>query len=230
MIFITGDTHRKFDRVFKFCEQANTSTDDILIILGDSGINYYGNSKGDLYLKKKLSKLPITFYILQGNHDRRPETIPTYLPTITPHGVFWKEPEFKNLFFFRNGDIYNIDKLSFWVMGGAYSVDKFYRLENGMHWFPDEQPAANEIYKGRRNLDQNNWEIDIVLTHTCPFSLQPTESFLPMIDQSTVDKTTEHMLENIYKDLTFNWWLCGHFHIDKIVGNVRFVYEDIIAL
>lgn len=28
------------------------------------------------------------------------------------------------------------------VIGGAYSVDKYYRLENNMLWFADEQPSA----------------------------------------------------------------------------------------
>lgn len=34
------------------------------------------------------------------------------------------------------------------VIGGAYSVDKFYRLSRGMKWWPDEQssPAIKEEY------------------------------------------------------------------------------------
>lgn len=27
------------------------------------------------------------------------------------------------------------------VIGGAYSVDKFYRLSKGYNWFEDEQPS-----------------------------------------------------------------------------------------
>ena len=41
MAYITGDTHRDFDRVEKFCEENGTTADDVLIILGDAGINYY---------------------------------------------------------------------------------------------------------------------------------------------------------------------------------------------
>ena len=25
-------------------------------------------------------------------------------------------------------------------------------------------------------------------------------------------------------------WLCGHFHLDRTVGNVRFLYDDIYEL
>lgn len=40
-IYITGDTHRDFDRISFFCEENRTTKDDIMIILGDAGINYY---------------------------------------------------------------------------------------------------------------------------------------------------------------------------------------------
>ena len=35
MLYITGDTHRDFSRLYSL----EASSDDILIILGDSGIN-----------------------------------------------------------------------------------------------------------------------------------------------------------------------------------------------
>ena len=56
MIYITGDTHRDFRRVETFCNVTETTKDDILIILGDVGINYYGRSN-DNWLKEELSKL-----------------------------------------------------------------------------------------------------------------------------------------------------------------------------
>lgn len=42
MVYITGDTHGKFERVEAFCKRFQTSHDDILIILGDAGINFSG--------------------------------------------------------------------------------------------------------------------------------------------------------------------------------------------
>lgn len=42
MIYITGDTHGSFERVESFCERIKTKRDDILIILGDAGINFSG--------------------------------------------------------------------------------------------------------------------------------------------------------------------------------------------
>ena len=53
MIYITGDTHGEFGNVAHFCEQAQTGKRDILIILGDAGINYYGGER-DAEKKKIL--------------------------------------------------------------------------------------------------------------------------------------------------------------------------------
>ena len=39
--YITGDTHRSFDRIEDFCYGYETTTEDVMIILGDAGINYW---------------------------------------------------------------------------------------------------------------------------------------------------------------------------------------------
>ena len=43
MIYITGDTHRDFSRLDKM----EFNKDDLLIILGDAGINYANNQKNN---------------------------------------------------------------------------------------------------------------------------------------------------------------------------------------
>ena len=72
MIYITGDTHGDFSIVEGFCQHNETTTDDVLIILGDVGINYFGEPH-DLDLKKELSDYPITLFCIHGNHEKRPE-------------------------------------------------------------------------------------------------------------------------------------------------------------
>ena len=53
MIYVTGDTHRDFSRIKQFCKEHNTTQDDIMIVLGDNGINYYGNDV-DTWFKQSL--------------------------------------------------------------------------------------------------------------------------------------------------------------------------------
>ena len=71
MIYITGDTHASFFRIELFCNKYNTSKEDILIILGDSGINFDSGFKAEL-LKDQLDYLPITLFCIHGNHEERP--------------------------------------------------------------------------------------------------------------------------------------------------------------
>ena len=60
MIYITGDKHRRFYDVYKFCLKNKTTKDDVLIVLGDAGINYYA-SKMDSFLKKNILLLYFVF-------------------------------------------------------------------------------------------------------------------------------------------------------------------------
>ena len=62
MIYITGDKHADFREVFNFCYTKETTKKDILIILGDAGINYFANEK-DYILKDSLKQYPITFFV-----------------------------------------------------------------------------------------------------------------------------------------------------------------------
>ncbi len=46
MIYITGDTHGDFRNVEQFCKKCRPAKDDdVLIILGDAGINYYAPNR-----------------------------------------------------------------------------------------------------------------------------------------------------------------------------------------
>ena len=65
MIYITGDTHRDFENVIEFCHLHNTTIDDVLIILGDVGLNYYLDSS-DNKVKKRVAELPITLFCVRG--------------------------------------------------------------------------------------------------------------------------------------------------------------------
>ena len=75
--FITGDKHRRFDRVKEFCREVNTRPKDVLIILGDTGFNYYDDKRDD-ELKKEISQLPVTLFCLHGNKENRPQNVGTY--------------------------------------------------------------------------------------------------------------------------------------------------------
>lgn len=226
MIYITGDTHGKFERTADFCETSHTCRDDVLIILGDAGINYYGGKK-DIRLKEKLAALPITLFCLHGNHEARPASTGLYELCSWHGGQTYMETAYPNLLFAKDGEIYELGGYRCFAIGGAYSVDKYYRLEKGFMWFADEQLDEKTKHTIEIRLENMGWEVDVILTHTCPLKYEPTEVFLPFIDQSGVDKSTEEWLDGIESRLTYQKWYCGHYHTEKRVDKLEFLFESI---
>ena len=226
MIFITGDTHGNFDRIISFCSRFHPSRDDIMIILGDAGLNYYGG-KRDQELKKTVSELPITVFSIHGNHEKRPATIPTYHVTEWKGGQVYKEDEYPNLLFAMDGELYHLDGTETIVIGGADSVDKEYRLINGWGWWSDEQPSDEIKKKVENKLCSRNWKVDAVLSHTVPLKYEPVEVFMSWVDQNRVDKSTENWLDSIEDKLTYKHWYAGHYHTEKDIDQLTLLFESI---
>lgn len=226
MIYITGDIHRDVFQVLDTVEQLNISSEDQIILLGDVGVNYHGNDYGDRLYKKHLNKLGIPILCIHGNHEMRPETIPTYQEKEWHGGSVYIEEEYPNLLFAKDGEIYDLDGQRTLVLGGAYSVDKWYRLQRGIKWFPDEQPSAEAKARAERKLAAVDWDVDVVLSHTCPEQYIPREAFLPGVDQSTVDSSTEEWLGSIERKLKYKSWFCGHWHINKRIDKMHFLFDS----
>ena len=204
-----------------------STKDDILIILGDAGINYHGTPK-DNRTKQQLSELPITLFCIHGNHEMRPESISTYKEIDWHGGKAYAEPEYPSILFAKDGETYELNGKQCIAIGGAYSVDKYHRLANNWGWWADEQPSEEIKAVIEQRLKSENQNIDIVLSHTCPMKYIPREMFLSFIDPSSVDSTTEEWLDKIEGKLTYSRWYCGHYHTDKTIDKLRFLFEDFI--
>ena len=225
---ITGDMHGDICR-YKFLENYPAET-AALIVLGDVGFNYYGNGK-DMLTKAGASMWGNYIYCVRGNHEMRPDEVPTmekYFDDNVGNFVYY-EPEFPYIRYFIDGYLYNIDDYRTLVIGGAYSVDKPYRISRGMKWFQREQLTPEEMdniyntYKGDA--------VDIILSHTCPLSWQPTDLFLDFIDQSSVDNSMEVWMDKIKEDIKYNLWLFGHYHRDRLVRpHVEMLLSDVQKL
>ena len=223
--YITGDTHGKFDRIKMFCDENKTTKEDIMIILGDAGINYYLNIN-DSITKEYISRLPITLFCIHGNHEARPWEAGNYDEVMWNGGIVYVEKEYPNILFAKDGEIYNFNGRKVMPIGGAYSVDKDYRIYYGYQWFESEQPNDEIKRYVEEQLEKNNWTVDIILSHTVPVKFEPTWAFLPGIDQSKVDKSTELWLQTIYDRLHFTDWYAGHYHVESTQEHVRLMFND----
>lgn len=238
MIYITGDKHGDYSDIEEFCIRFKTTKNDVMIVLGDNGVNYYGVKK-DRRIKKRLEDLPITFIMIRGNHDKRPQDIDSYhIKFISEDsfcGQFYVQDQFPSLLFTKEFGAYRLGGKTAFVIGGAYSVDKYYRLEmydqghHQYHWFYNEQLSQAEkdecyamMKKARR--------FDIIMSHTCPLRYTPIDRFINIIDESQVDNSMQVWLDIVESDIEYDEWFCGHWHTDRIVDKMRFMFNDVMAL
>lgn len=216
---ITGDCHGQVEDRLTYIKEAMPEyepAETAVIILGDVGFQYYKNKK-DWKLKHHAAQFGYTIYCLRGNHEDRISNSKNAhrIYDNEVKGYVWIEDEFPNIKYFDDdfGE-YFINGKRILTIGGAYSVDKWYRLQNDFKWFADEQLTAEEMAFAEKHLAQ--WNYDLILSHTAPIDWEPTDLFLSCIDQSTVDKTMEVWLKK-FKDMT-SWkvWLFAHYHADRI--------------
>ena len=229
MVILTGDTHGEFDRIEQFCEEYETTENDVMVILGDAGINYWLDEQ-DEALKERLSQLPITLFCIHGNHEERPEEVSGYELVEWRGGFVWIQPEYPNLLFAKDGEIYQFDGKTVITIGGAYSVDKYYRLAVGAPWFGTEQPDERTKGQVLSALNRVGWKVDYVFSHTVPLSAIPRHALLPTMDQKMVHNSTEEWLEEIAQKLDYQGWFAGHFHITWSLDRIQILYEDYMEL
>ena len=98
---------------------------------GDAGLNFYGGRR-DALGKEQLAKLPCTFFCIHGNHEQRPGPELGYELSSYHGGQVWVQPQYPNIVFAIDGEVYDFCGHSCLVIGGAYSIDKHYRLAMGV--------------------------------------------------------------------------------------------------
>ena len=220
-IFVMGDIHGRWKPIRDFYnknkEKLNLDkTENYMILLGDAGLNYFLTDR-DRGIKGKLSKLPFTYFVIRGNHEERPSILAEANKdtwTVEPiwDGAVYVEKDFPKIkYAMDNVSMYNIEGYKTLIIPGAYSVDKYHRLANGWNWFEHEQLTEEEIIEGRAFIGSNA-QFDLVLSHTCPCIFEPTDLFLSVVDQSTVDKTMERFLGEVEFELDYRAWMWGHYH------------------
>ena len=244
--FITGDKHRNFERVKNFCRDMNTRRKDVLIVLGDTGFNYYEDERDDK-LKKEISALNITLFCLHGNKENRPQNVGTYGIRNFCGGKVYYEPRYPNIFFAIDGEVYMFEGKKYMVVGGAHSVDKMRCLEENKPFWEDEMPDDAVKGKVEERLARESNRIYGMLTHTCPIKYLPTEMFVSTrqnaaikrkskkvkskkIFKPDVDRSTEEWLGKLEKKLNYKVWYCGHYHIDKQIDKVNMMFHEIRPL
>lgn len=230
MIFVTGDTHRKLDikklDLENFSEQKLLSRDDYLIITGDFGGVWTGDSGDDDILDYHENKSYTTLFI-GGNHENY-DALYTYPVVMWNGGPVHKIRE--HVLHLINGQIYEIGGKSFFVMGGATSVDKLFRIEHET-WWKEEEPSDEDYKTAWDNLAMHGNRVDYIITHTVPESVRKS-AFTPIKDFLEYESRVERFLDTVIQEVSYDKWFAGHIHIDREISNynLRIIYNSIIVI
>lgn len=224
MIYITGDTHIPIDihklSVSNFPEQKLLTKKDYVIICGDFG-GVWNHSAEEIYWLKWLNDRSFSTLFVDGNHENfnilnSCYPVENYLGGKV-HRIM------STIDHLMRGQIFEIDGLKFFIMGGAESHDKRYRKE-GKSWWYQEMPSDDEYDLAIKNLDRHNWKVDYIITHCAPDSIQNE------IDDCYEHNKLTNFLERVKTNCQYKQWYFGHYHIDKdidekhiaVYNNIRF--------
>lgn len=225
---ITGDTHGYEDR-WSNLKEAYPDADINVIILGDSGCLYYKEEERMYHnTMKRFNDIGINFYMVYGNHEERPGRCNwlSFKYDAKIDSYVYYDSLYDNIKFLRVVDAITIGKKKCLVIGGAYSVDKNFRLRNNLRWFEKEQLTTVEKYNALELA--KNFKFDYIFTHTCPLSIVPTHLFIPIVNQKEVDNSMEEFLNRVSLIADFDKWYCGHFHNNEILDEkTKLLFTDI---
>lgn len=104
--------------------------------------------------------------------------------------------------------------------------DSFAGLKYGRPWHNDEQPSDKIKSKVEKKLSNMGNKVDYIISHTCPRSYMPREAMFLDIADDYVDNSTEIWLDSILAQTTFNKWYCGHFHTEKVIDKMVFMFNQ----
>lgn len=246
-IYLTGDTHGSVGEFKDVINQIDNPTeDDVIIVCGDASLEY---GKYDMSsCKKAMAKFPGEWLILRGNHDSRywrkhTVNIPDGLAPCDGWNfsedfgeITLYQKKYPNIHYIDDtGGIYTIDGYNILFIPGAYSVDRGYRLVNGLPYEFEEELSLDEFQNLHKLVLANKNNIDFLVAHTYPKSVEPKLEYLFManVNQSSVSKRTEEWLDIFRNDIgdRLKHTFFGHMHDSKELDEkTTMLYHKIVRL
>ena len=232
MIYVTGDCHGRYKRFIKkrFPEQLAMTKQDYVIVCGDFGL--WDESEEQQFYRKWLETRNFTLLWVDGNHENY-DLLKTYEITEWKGGkVQVISPSIIHL---MRGQVYEIDGFKIFTFGGARCHDiqggvlerddehleekirelerkrLFYRI-NHESWWEEEMPSEEERNEGLRNLKRYQNEVDYIITHCAPTSIQ---NYFSDGDYE-VNELTDYF-EMLKGTVKFKRWYFGHYHSNRIL-------------
>ena len=90
-------------------------------------------------------------------------------------------------------------------------------------------PSEEEYNEGLRNLVNNDWTVDYIITHTCPVEIQDilSKRFNKDLEVTELNK----YLSEINTKTNYKHWYFGHNHLDEdLTDKHTILYNKIIRI
>jgi 3-oxoacid CoA-transferase subunit A len=234
MFLITGDRHGDVASIDNFANRIGLNEEDTIIILGDAGFLYFVRKRhstglyrndGAINVLKKLAKIPCHIVVIQGNHEAPAWLCEFMYQTEYGGSIAYSSPVAPNVIFLKNGEIYNIDGKDYLVMGGGYSVDiarrtvPYAEAHGGRWYFPEELMTDEEFARAEELMQQRNYQVHGILSHTCPLSKQPRDLFLSVNIKPKPNNEMEEKFEVLANRYSYDIWYFGHYHDNRRIDD-----------
>lgn len=214
-IYVIGDIHGDYKILNARFGDLNPVKEafDVLFVAGDAGfINSFENETSKEQRITHLNSLPFIIIVVLGNHENY--DVIESLPECTIfNGECYKE-DGVNVYYAKNGQIFDIDGIKFFTFNGGLSVDKEKRLklekEHGKKfWWPQE--IKTEDFAKSLNTYFTR-QVDYIITHDVPLDIY--KKLTPFIPGRFKDATCplQDFFQKIYNIKKFKHWYAGHYH------------------
>lgn len=221
MVYITGDTHGDYNR-FRQPKLKKLKKGDTLIVCGDFGF-IWEDTKAEQKILKKLGKKKYNVCFIDGTHENF-DLLYNYKISE------WNGGKVHNisgrLYHLMRGQMFHIDGMSIFTMGGGESPDIDLRFENST-WSRFEIPNRDELLEGAQSLEDAGCSVDIVVTHEPPLKIK---GFLKLKEKGAVRVTgLNTYFEELSNSCEFKRWFFGSMHIDKHISSSHVaVFQHIV--
>ena len=232
-IIVTGDIHgNPFQRlnVENFPEGKTFTKEDYVIILGDFGL-VWDDSAMEHSCLDWLENKPWTTLFIDGNHENY--DLLNKFP-IEEWGGGRVQKIRSSVIHLLRGEVYDIGGYKFLAMGGARSHDiqdgilevgdprikiwkkddfKLFRI-NHISWWGEEIPNEEERKNALKNLAENDYKVDYILTHEAP------SSDVVLMDHLLYhpDEYSKWLEMEIRQKVKYKKWFFGHYHLNLDVN------------
>jgi len=211
MILILSDIHGDYRTLQRAIDNANEVGAAALIQIGDFGLFRGFGMNNEEQFKNVVHTSNCPVYFIDGNHDDCARwTTYTEVSQVYPE---------LPLYYVPRGTVMDIDNRTVAFMGGAASIDKNIRLQEGWHWDEKENISPYEVLRMMDNA--KNKQIDLFITH-CPPNSVINEHFDPRgklqfgVGLDWHDHNQD-IIENIWHAIGTPMIYSGHMH-KRVVG------------